>query len=180
MAFLRAGVLGFGGGAVCLPLIQREAVNTYGWITDDEFGELVAISNTLPGPINTKLAGYIGYRVAGVVGATIAVCATIVPSVVMLVFLLEVLANVREHPIVAGMTGAIVPVVGMMMALMTWQILTSAAKEIKGVLVGVNVAVVAFLIAMFDLHPAIIVASTIVFALLKPEPKQKTLKEGVD
>lgn len=177
MGFLRAGVLGFGGGVVCLPLIQREVVDKYGWLTNDEFGEIVAISNTLPGPINTKVAGYIGYRVAGVIGAIIAVSATILPSVIMLIILLETLSNFREHRVVAGMTSAIVPVVGVMLALMSCQFLESAVKEMKWLVTFANVAIVAVLVVIFDLHPAIVVGVVIAFALFKPDRKSNDIKE---
>jgi len=178
MAFFRAGVFGFGGGAVCLPLIQREAVDKYNWVDNNEFGEIVAISNTLPGPINTKMAGYIGYRVAGVLGAIIAVCATILPSVILLIILLETLSNFREHPVVNGMVQAIVPVVGVMLALMAWQFLESAAKEMKWLIVLVQVIIVAVLVAFLNIHPAIVVAGLIALALLLPEKKSKSDREG--
>jgi len=171
MGFLRAGVLGFGGGVACLPLIQREAVDKYGWVDVDEFGEIVAISNTLPGPINTKMAGYIGYRVAGVMGAFVAVCATILPSVILLIALIETLSTYREHPVVAGMTHAIVPVVGVMLALMAWQFLAAAAKEMKWLFVVVQAAVVAGLVVVFNVHPAIMVGGLIAAALFFPVKK---------
>jgi len=177
MGFLRAGVLGFGGGVVCLPLMQREAVDTYGWLTNDEFSEIVAITNTLPGPINTKVAGYIGYRVGGVIGAFIAVVASVLPSAIALVILLETLANFRDHPVVSGMTNAIVPVVGVMIALMSWQFLDSAAKEMRWSVVLMNVLIVAILIVALDLHPAIVVGVMIAIALFKPE--RKDTKEGL-
>ena len=174
IAFLRAGALGFGGGAVCLPLIQREAVDKYKWLDHDEFGEIVAISNTLPGPINTKMAGYIGYRVAGIVGAIIAVCATILPSVVVLIVLLETLSNFREHPVIAGMLQAIVPVVGVMLALMAWQFLSAAAKEMKWMLVLAQAIIVAVLVVFLNIHPAIVVGGGIVLALFFPDRKSKS------
>ena len=177
VAFLRAGVLGFGGGVACLPLIQREVVNKYGWVDNDEFGEIVAISNTLPGPINTKMAGYIGYRVAGVLGAVIAVCATILPSVMLLIALLETLANFREYPVVAGMLQAVIPVVGVMLALMAWQFLSAAAKGMKWWMVLIQVAIVAGLVVFLNIHPALIVGGLIAIALFSPN-KQADAESG--
>lgn len=171
MAFMRAGVLGFGGGMACLPLIKREAVDNYEWVDEDEFGDIVAISNTLPGPINTKMAGYLGYRVAGILGAIIAVCATILPSVILLIALLETLSNFREHPVVSGMLQAIIPVVGVMLALMAWQFLTAAAKDMKWIIILIQVAIVASLVIFLNIHPAIIVGGLITVALLSPEKK---------
>ena len=180
MGFSRAGILGFGGGMACLPLIQREAVDKYGWIDEDEFGEVVAISNTLPGPINTKMAGYIGYRVAGILGAIIAVCATILPSVILLIILLETLSNFRDYPIVAGMTQAIIPVVGVMLALMGWQFLSSAAKEMRWLVTLVQIVIVAGLVVFLNVHPAIVVGGSIALALFLPDKKLKADNEGSD
>ena len=177
MAFLRAGILGFGGGMACLPLIQREVVDKYNWVDEDEFSDIVAISNTLPGPINTKMAGYVGYRVAGVIGAIIAVCATILPSVILLILLLETLSLYREHPVVAGMLQAIVPVVGIMLALMAWQFLSAAAKDMKWLGVLIQVLIVIGLVVFLNIHPAIVVAGVIIFAFLLPT-KKSTLDKG--
>ena len=52
-----------------IPLIQEEVVNAQAWLTQDEFVDAFAFGNSLPGPIATKIAGYVGYQVAGVGGA---------------------------------------------------------------------------------------------------------------
>ncbi|KAF9113979.1 hypothetical protein BGX30_006751 [Mortierella sp. GBA39] len=65
----RTGILGYGGGPSTVPLIRHEAVSRYRWMADEEFGEVLAIANTLPGPIATKLAAYLGYRLKGTLGA---------------------------------------------------------------------------------------------------------------
>ena len=63
LAFFRVGMLGYGGGPSSIPLVHQEVVKKYGWMDDDEFADVLALGNTLPGPIATKMAGYIGYRV---------------------------------------------------------------------------------------------------------------------
>ncbi len=68
IAFFRSGILGFGGGPSAIPLVHKEVVTIYKWMNDEEFSDVLALGNTLPGPINTKMAGYIGYRVGGVIG----------------------------------------------------------------------------------------------------------------
>ena len=64
-AFFRSGMLRFGGGPSSIPLVHKEVVGTFKWINDAEFSDVLALGNTLPGPIHTKMAGYIGYRVGG-------------------------------------------------------------------------------------------------------------------
>ena len=67
-AFFRVGIFGFGGGPAMIPLVRAEVVTRHHWLTDEEFADVLAIGNTLPGPIATKMPGYIGYRVGGVTG----------------------------------------------------------------------------------------------------------------
>ena len=171
MGFLRVGIFGFGGGMACLPLIKREVVDKYGWLDEQEFTEIVTISNTLPGPINAKMAGYVGYRVSGVVGSVIAVCAEILPSVIALIVLLETLTRFRESPIVAGMIQATVPVVGVMLGLMAWKFLSGAAKDLKWLLVLGQASIVVILVLILNVHPAIVIAILIAIALLMPVKK---------
>ncbi|MEC0271458.1 chromate transporter, partial [Paenibacillus anseongense] len=75
MAMLRTGILGYGGGPSIVPLVRYEAVTRFQWMKDEEFMEVLAIANTLPGPIATKLAGYLGYRLKGTAGAAVGVLA---------------------------------------------------------------------------------------------------------
>src|SRR5690606_40010292 len=63
-----------------------------------------------------KMAGYIGYRVAGVLGMINAVLATIVPTIIMMIILLTFLSSMKDQPWVQGMTRAVVPVVCVMLA----------------------------------------------------------------
>jgi len=178
MGFLKAGILGFGGGMACLPLIEKEAVDKYQWVDKAEFGEIVAISNTLPGPINTKMAGYIGYRCSGTLGAAIAVCATVLPSVAALILLLGTITRFRTYPVVAGMLGAIVPVVAVMLGLMAWQFLSAAGKEMKWKFVIMHIAIVSALVLFLSIHPAIVVAGLISLALVMPVKKNKKSEDS--
>ena len=59
--YLKIGILGFGGGYAMLSLIQADVVDKYGWITLQEFTDIVAISQMTPGPIGINSATYIGY-----------------------------------------------------------------------------------------------------------------------
>ena len=68
-AFLKSGTFGFGGGQATLPLIQEEVVDKTAWLTEEQFTDYVAMGNTLPGPIATKMSVIIGYDLAGIPGA---------------------------------------------------------------------------------------------------------------
>src|SRR4051812_15050163 len=120
MAFFRVGMLGYGGGPSSIPLVQKEVVGRYKWMDGDEFGDVLALANALPGPIATKLAGYIGYRVAGFLGMVNAVAATILPTIFLMILLLTGLNAFKEQPWVNGASKAVIPVVAVMLVMMTW------------------------------------------------------------
>ena len=90
LAFFRVGILGYGGGPGSIPLIHKEVVDKYQWTSDEEFGDILALANTLPGPIATKLAGYVGHRVSGVMGMLNAIVAVILPTIVLMLSLIHI------------------------------------------------------------------------------------------
>ncbi|QQE79360.1 chromate transporter [Alicyclobacillus sp. SO9] len=129
VAFVRTGVVGYGGGPSIIPLIRHEAVTRYKWVSDEEFGEILALANTLPGPIATKMASYLGYRTAGTIGSLVALVSHILLSVLGMVFLLGALTAFRKSPIVRGMISAVDPVVVVMLGIMAYEF---SAKSVKG------------------------------------------------
>ncbi|MEN2768595.1 chromate transporter [Ornithinibacillus xuwenensis] len=177
LAFFRVGILGYGGGPASIPLVHKEVVDTYKWMRDEEFGDMLALANTLPGPIATKLAGYIGYRVSGVIGMLNAILATVLPTVVLLIVLLSTLASFKDIDWVKGMTAAVIPVVGMMMATLTWQFFDKARKGMGWIqTILLTVAVFVFLYIL-NVHPGIIIAVLIATALLiRDKKKEKGVK----
>lgn len=81
LVYLKIGVLGFGGGYAMLSLIQEEVVVRHGWLTTQEFTDIIAISQMTPGPIGINSATYIGYVVTGNIwGSLLATIAVMLPS----------------------------------------------------------------------------------------------------
>jgi len=166
IAFLRAGVLCFGGGPASVPFIHREVVLKYKWMNDKEFADVLAIGNTLPGPINTKLSGYIGQKVAGFSGLLIATLAFIIPTSVLMIVLMTTLSHFSEFAWARGMTQAMVPVVGIMLAIMGWQFLSLAAKSLKWPVTILHIVIVGGLLWFTDIHPAFILAALFIWAFI--------------
>ncbi|MGQ4878473.1 chromate transporter [Billgrantia sp. LNSP4103-1] len=167
-AFTRIGLLGFGGGPAMIPLVQQEVVKRHAWLTDEEFADILAIGNTLPGPIATKLPGYIGYRVAGLVGCLIAVTAIVLPMVVAMIALLGVFSRYRDVAWIRGMGQAVVPVVMVMMAQLTWDFF-SKSRLVLGWVASLAMAVAAGgLIYGIGLHPGWVIGALLLAALLQP------------
>ena len=85
IAFFRSSILGYGGGPTTIPLVQKEVVERFKWMNNEEFGDVLAIGNTLPGPIATKMAGYIGFRIGGILGMINAIFSTILPTIILMI-----------------------------------------------------------------------------------------------
>jgi chromate transporter len=171
LAFFRVGMLGYGGGPSSIPLVHKEVVDKYKWMDDDEFGDILALGNALPGPIATKMAGYIGYRVSGILGMLNALLASIMPTIILMIVLLTTLSNFREFDWVQGMTAAVLPVVGMMMSVLTWQFFEKAGKGMGWVTALIVCAFVFVLLQLLGVHPGILIAAFILYALLKKDKK---------
>ena len=90
LSFLKVGLFSIGGGYAAMPLIQSQAIDRYGWLTMNEFTDLVSIAEMTPGPIAVNAATFIGTRMAGLPGALIATFGVILPSlfIVSLLFLI--------------------------------------------------------------------------------------------
>lgn len=173
VAFFRVGILGYGGGPSSIPLVHKEVVDKYKWMSDEEFGDLLALGNTLPGPIATKLAGYIGYRVSGVLGTINAVLATILPTIFLMILLLSSLSSIKGYDWVQGMTAAVIPVVGVMLAVLTWQFIQKAGKGMGWVPTGAMLAVVFVLLEFFNIHPGILIGALLFLAIVKKDRKKE-------
>ncbi|WP_059171929.1 chromate transporter [Bacillus sp. FJAT-27445] len=174
MAFFRVGMLGYGGGPSSIPLVQKEVVARYKWMDSEEFGDVLALANALPGPIATKLAGYIGYRVAGYAGMLIAVLATIVPTIILMILLLAGLNAFKDQPWVRGAASAVVPVVAVMLLTMTWDFIKKSLGSSLGTVWTIILLVGSFvLLEALDVHPAIIIFTLLLGALLKKDKKEE-------
>lgn len=157
LAMLRTGILGYGGGPSVIPLIQHEAVVKYKWINEEEFGEILALANALPGPIATKMAAYLGYQKQGTIGAIIAVLAHILPANIAIIALLGTLYSLKDSPVVIGMIAAVRPVIAVMLGLMAYEFFVKAWKGL-GKLLGIGFGLLAFLLlSVAELHPAIVI-----------------------
>ncbi|QTN00438.1 chromate transporter [Sediminibacillus dalangtanensis] len=179
LAFFRVGIFGYGGGPASIPLVQKEVVDKYKWMDHEEFAGVLALGNSLPGPIATKMAGYIGYRVSGLLGMINAVLATILPTIVFMIVLLTFLASMSNRPWVQGMTSAVVPVVGVMLAVLTFDFLKKA-KGGLGWMVTVALAVSSLLLMEWaGLHPGLLIAGLLLYALFGPM-KQEQKGENPD
>lgn len=162
-AYLRIGLFGFGGGYAMLSLIEREVVGS-GWITSQQFTDIVAISQMTPGPIGINSATYIGYVVSGSVWGSIVTTFTVVlPPFVLVLFASHFIRRHRDSSIIQGAFKGLRPVIVGLIASAALLLMNS---ENFGTTLGNQLLSIAICVAVFccvyftRIHPivAIIVA----------------------
>ena len=114
--FLRIGSVTFGGGLVMVPLIESEVVNTHHWLTHQEFADAFALGQITPGPVLIT-ATFVGYRVAGTVGALLATVSIFLPAFLMTIAAASSLRRFRNNKQVQSFLQGVAPaVVGLLVA----------------------------------------------------------------
>jgi chromate transporter len=157
LAFFIPGIVGYGGGPASIPLVENEVVGRYGWLSVSEFSEVLALGNSLPGPIATKMAGYIGYDVAGIPGALVGIFATVAPSLILMVVLLGFLYKHKDSPKVKRMSSYVRPAIAVLLGTMTISFFATS-YEGAGLLQTIIIIVVSFvLLEKLKVHPAYVI-----------------------
>ncbi len=161
--FFKIGLFTIGGGYAMLPIIQKEVVETKGWMTDEEFLDAISLTNSLPGPLATNSATFVGYRVARAPGSVAAVLGAATPSVIIILIIAMVFNNIMEYPVVQYVFDGIRPAV---VALILYSIikLGKSAKILEyfnWVVALAGFAAVAFL----GLHPIAVVICAALYGI---------------
>ncbi|WP_096201669.1 chromate transporter [Bacillus sp. FJAT-45350] len=166
LAFFIPGIVGYGGGPASIPLIEYEVVERYGWLTVDEFAEVLALGNALPGPIATKMAGYVGFIEGGVTGAFVATFATVAPSLALMIFLLGILFKFKNSPKVKKMTMLIRPTIAVLLGLLAYRFFASSYFDV-GVIQTITLIIVSYiLLEKVKVHPAIVISGALVYGAI--------------
>lgn len=96
--YTKIGLFGFGGGYAMLSLVQDEVVVKQGWITEQQFTDIVALSQVTPGPIGINSATYIGYTATGsILGAIVATLAVSLPSFILVMLISMAFSRFRQN-----------------------------------------------------------------------------------
>ena len=128
IGFLKVGCFSFGGAYAAIPLI-REVVLSYGWVSEEMLTDMIAVSESTPGPIMVNLATYVGASKAGIPGAVIATLASILPAFLIILLITVLLKKALDNPYVqAVMRGLQACVIGIIAAVGCWMIWQNALQ----------------------------------------------------
>jgi chromate transporter len=164
--FFYANFLGYGGGPSIIPLIEHEVVTVFAWMGEGEFAEVLAMGNALPGPIAPKMAAFIGYAQGGVIGSGVAILATVVPSLVLMLALMGLMTRYKDAPQIKKLTQYIRPTIAVLLAdialrnfIATWQGVGWLHLLILG-------GAALLCLTKFKVHPALMVLGALAYGAL--------------
>lgn len=163
LAFLIPGILGYGGGPASIPLVEEEVVNRYGWMSTQEFGEVLALGNALPGPIATKLAGYIGYMEGGILGSFVGLFASIAPSLILMLGLMAILFKYKDSAEVKNISKVVKPVIAVLIGFMTLQFVIESQSALGNIQTIAIMAISYLLLERLKVHPAAVIALALIY-----------------
>lgn len=103
LTFMKIGALTFGGGYAMIPIIEEEVTKKRKWISEIEIMDILAISESTPGPIAVNTATYVGYKVAGIVGGIVATIGLTIPSFVIIFVISFFYQDFMKWPVISAM-----------------------------------------------------------------------------
>lgn len=97
--FFKVGLFTVGGGLAAIPLLQEEVLNR-SWLSLAEFTDMIAVSESTPGPIGANVATYVGYSQLGILGSVVATLGLVTPSVIIIILIAKFVLHYRDNKVV--------------------------------------------------------------------------------
>lgn len=130
LIFFKVGLFTVGGGLAAIPLIQEEVVQR-GWLSTSEFANMIAISQSTPGPIGVNVATFVGFSQFGPLGSVIATIGIVAPSVIIILIVSKFLSKFRQNKFVEGIFVGIRPAVTALILFAAYLIATKTLVYIE-------------------------------------------------
>lgn len=161
--FFKIGAFTFGGGYAMVPLIQREAAEKHGWVSDEDILDIVAIAESTPGPIAINSATFVGYRACGVLGSVCATLGVVLPSFIIILAISGILRQFQENLYVQyAFRGIRCGVLALILKAM-WGMYKKCKKNIPAYIV---MAAAFVLVAFLDVPVLWVIAGCAVFGIV--------------
>ncbi len=170
LVFLKVGLFLFGGGYGGLALLHKELVEIRGWISDEEFVDIVGIAESTPGPVALNSATYIGYKLSGLLGSIVATMGVAIPPYIVILLIAMFLRPYMDTEIAKvvfrGINAAVVALILYALLLIGRTTLTTKTPPFINV-VATAIFVVGFLMLwLLKVHPIYIIAISTTVSVL--------------
>lgn len=170
MCFFKIGAFTFGGGYAMIPLIEEEVVNKKKWIKKEEFIDILAVSQSLPGALAVNCSLFLGYKIGGVIGAIMALLAVTLPSFTIIILIATFFMQFRNnHYVNAAFKGIIaaVPLLVLMGAI-------SLSKGVqKNIITAITLVIALIALVVLNINPIYVIISSAIFGAIFLRKKVK-------
>ena len=179
--FFKIGAFTLGGGYAMLSMVEKAVVDQKKWIASDEFWDLIAIVQSLPGVFAVNTALYVGHKIAGKRGAVAAMLGAIIPSIVIILLLSTVFREYRDQPVVERIFKGIRPCVVALILAPSLRMIKSAKVTWKTAIIPIAAVL---LIWWLKVSPAYVILSAIggslIYALIikRRETARRETRDG--
>ncbi len=163
ISFFKIGAFTIGGGYAMLPLIQKEVVENKKWIGEEEFLDMVAISQSAPGPIAVNLSVFVGNKIKGVRGLLATVLGATLPSFLIIILVASVFIGIEKHPIVARVFMGIRPAVVALIAAPVIKMAKTAKMDRKNFYIPLSAVI---LVGILGVTPIYVIIGFILFGII--------------
>lgn len=160
--FLKVGLFTIGSGYSMLVLAQRYVVDTYHWLTLQEFTDLVAISEITPGPIMVNLATFVGTKVAGIKGAIFSTLGLIaIPFLTLYIIALKY-SQFKDYPVIQNLLKIIRPMAIGFITVIILKLFKTSITDLKTAFIAIAVIL---LTVVFKVNPIFTVIGGIILGI---------------
>lgn len=154
ITFFKIGAFTLGGGYAMLPIIQKEVVEKKKWIGETEFLDMVAISQSAPGPLAVNISAFVGQKMKGLMGLIISTLGAILPSFIIIILVASVFLGIENSPVVQRVFQGIRPAVVALIAVPVISMGKTAKVNKKNFIIPLLAAV---LVAIFKITPIYVI-----------------------
>ena len=169
--FAKIGAFTIGGGYAMIPIIQKEVVDKRGWISEEDFMDVLAISQSAPGILAVNISIFLGHKLKGTKGSIVATLGSTLPSFAIILLIAMFFAGYQDNPAVMSIFKGIRPVV---VSLIAVPMINMAKKAKLNFYTGSLAVLTALLIIFLKVSPLyILLAVAVTFTALTMWRRQK-------
>lgn len=158
ISFFKIGTFTIGGGFAMIPLMQREIVERHHWISQEEFLDLISLSQSMPGVFAVNMAASIGWRLKGIRGAAAAIIGNILVPVLIILGCAICFRQLREFPVVDHIFMGLRPAVAALIAAPVFNMAKSARLTWSSCWIPIAAAL---LICLLGVSPVVVILGAI-------------------
>lgn len=160
--FFKIGLFAVGGGLVTVPFLF-DLAEAYGWFTSAELSDMIAVSQSTPGPVGINMATYAGFKTAGISGAIVATMSEVLPSMIVVYFIAQALSKWQNNMYLNKILKSIRPTVLALILFTGWSIAQETITDYMsfGIMLGLLAAM-----RLFKKSPIYFIAASAIVGLI--------------